>query len=228
MRVGSFLAADRLRPCIRRSFSVRGHKIVLKSLKPSPINYCKGQRGQSSAWKPAKSHQSAVRVTSVSGTPLFSLSAWFLSLLSNPPPSLAIHLYRVLSCFLANEDPPPPINPNILKFMSKCYVAHISTEGLLKHPGFSWHHFQCRFNAHFGHEIQIFCIRKWALHILNCHRDFHSTVEIQAATFRLPFWKNRKILEFIPSSILQSDLPYFSLSHSYNLFIYSPNSQNKP
>lgn len=233
VRVRSFLAPDRLRPCIRRSFSVRGHdghKIVLKSLKPSPINYCKGQRGQSSAWKPAKSHQSAVRVTSVSGTPLFSLSARFLSLLSNtPPPSLpAIHLYRVLSCFLANEVPPPQLNPNILKFMSKCYVAHISTQGLLKHPGFSWHHFQCRFNAHFGHEIQIFCLRKWALHILNCHGDFHSTVEIQAGTFRLPFWKNLRILEFIPSSILQSDLPYFSLSDSYNLFIYYPNSQNIP
>jgi len=223
VRVGSFLAPDRLRPCIRRSFSVRGHdghKIVLKSLKASPINYCKGQRGQSSAWKPAKSHQSAVRVTSVSGTSQFSLSARFLSLLSNPP--LAIHLYRVLSCFLANEAPPPSqLNPNILKFMSKCYVSHISTQEVLKHPGFSWHHFQGGFNAHFGHEIQIFCLRKWALRNLNCHGDFHSTVEIQAATFRLPFW------ELIPSSILQSDLPYFSLLHYYNLFIYSPNSQSK-
>lgn len=157
---------------------------MLKSLKTSPINYCKGQRGQSLAWNPAKSHQSAVRVTSVSGTPLFSLSARFLSLLSNPPPSPSIFI-ALFRAFLQMKV--LPLNPNILKFMSKCYVACISTQGLLKHPSFSWHHFQCRFNAHFGHEILIFCLRKWALHILNCHGDFHSTVEIQPATFRLPF-----------------------------------------
>lgn len=122
-----------------------------------PINYCKGQRGQSLPWKPAKSHQSAVRVTSVSGTPLFSLSPCSLSLLSSPPFSPPVFI--VLSCaFLQIKA--PPLNPNILKFMSKYYAAGFSTQGFLKYPDFLWHHFQCRFNAHFGHEIQIFCFRK--------------------------------------------------------------------
>ncbi len=123
VQLGSFLAPDRLRPWIRRSFSVRGHdghKIVLKIFKNAPINYCKGQRGQSLAWKPAKSHQSAVRVTSVSGTPLFSLSpAGFPLLSSTPPPPPSRR--PSFSCFLANEG--PPTNPNILKFMSKCYES---------------------------------------------------------------------------------------------------------
>ncbi len=184
-----------------------------------PINYCKGQRGQSLAWKPAKSHQSAVRVTSVSGTPLFSLSPCSLSLFSSPPFSPSVFIVRRSRAFLQMKA--PPLNPNILKFMSKYYVAGFLTQGLLKHPVFLWNHFQCRFNAHFGHEIQIFCFRKKALHILNRHGDFHCMVEIQPATSIL------KILEFSPSGI-RLTCPTSKKQESHNLFIYSPNYQNKP
>ncbi len=134
--VGSFLAPDRLWPWIRRSFSVRGHdghKIVLKSLKMPPINYCKGQRGQSLAWKPAKSHQSAVRVTSVSGTPLFSLSPCSLSLFSSPPFSTSVFIVRALPCFLANEG--PPTKPKHIKIHEQILCRRFFDAGAFKAPG---------------------------------------------------------------------------------------------
>lgn len=36
-----------------------GHRLVLKSGKTQPINYNRGQRGQSLAWKQARNYQSA-------------------------------------------------------------------------------------------------------------------------------------------------------------------------
>lgn len=68
--------------CTGRSFWIRGHnghRIVLKSLKTSSINYCRGQWGHCRGWNPAKSHQSAGRLTSVSGSPLISLALIFSS-----------------------------------------------------------------------------------------------------------------------------------------------------
>lgn len=151
---------------------------MLKSLKTSPINYCKGQRGQSPAWKPAKSHQSAVRVRSISGTSLFTVSPSSLSLL---PHHTHTHTVTTLSVFITLpraflQIKVLPLNPNILKFMRKRYVAHILTRGLLKHPGFSWYHFQCRFNAHSGLGKQISCLRERARRTLNRHGDFHRSL----------------------------------------------------
>ncbi len=184
-----------------------------------PINYCKGQRVK--AWCGDRPRAINLRwgwhLSQGLPCSLF-LPARFLFYPAplSQRPSLSCGAL-VLSC----KWRPPPLNPNILKFMSKYYVAGFSTQGLLKHPDFLWNHFQCRFNAHFGHEIQIFCFRKKALHILNRHGDFHCMVEIQPATSIL------KILEFSPSGI-RLTCPTSKKQESHNLFIYSPNYQNKP
>lgn len=84
-------------PIAGRSFSFQGsdcHRLVLKSCKTQPINYSKGQRGQSLPWNGARSHLLAGRGTSVFGSPSLSLC---LSLCF----SLSLCLYHSASLYLS-------------------------------------------------------------------------------------------------------------------------------